>query len=120
MRALLVLAVLACLLTLPLSLSFAAKVGETCDGIAGIKCEESSWCEYPAGECNVADGVGICVKDSPEACTQEHIPVCACGGKEFPNDCERKKAKQLGLRRRLQEVAPQRVTETSFFARPAI
>ena len=25
---------------------------------------------------------------------QEHIPVCPCGGKEFPNDCERKKAKQ--------------------------
>ena len=71
MRALLVLAVLACLLTLPLSPSFAAKVGETCDGIAGIKCDEGSWCEHPAGECNVADGAGTCVKDSPEACTQE-------------------------------------------------
>ena len=67
MRALLVLAVLACLLTLPLSPSFAAKVGETCDGIAGIKCDEGSWCEHPAGECNVADGAGTCVKNT-EAC----------------------------------------------------
>ena len=90
MRALLVLAVLACLLTLPLSPSFAAKVGETCDGIAGIKCDEGSWCEHPAGECNVADGAGTMCKE-PEACTEPVIPVCACGGKEFPSDCERKK-----------------------------
>ena len=94
MRAFLVLAVAACLLTLPLSPSFAAKVGETCDGIAGIKCDEGSWCEHPAGQCNVADGAGTCVKNSPQVCSKEHIPVCACGGKEFPNDCERKKAKQ--------------------------
>lgn len=94
MRAIFLLAVLPGLLVLPSSPSFAAKVGETCDGIAAIQCDKGLWCEHPAGQCQVADGAGVCVKDSPEACTQEHIPVCACGGKEFPNDCERKKAKQ--------------------------
>ena len=94
MRAFLVLAVLAGLLTVPLSPSFAAKVGETCDGIAGIQCETGLWCEHPAGECGVMDGAGTCVKETADKCTEEHIPVCACGGKEFSNDCERKKAKQ--------------------------
>ena len=45
------------------------------------------------GEWNVADGAGTCVKNT-EACHEPVIPVCACGGKEFTNDCERKKAKQ--------------------------
>ncbi|MGA7458337.1 MAG: hypothetical protein WBW51_13600 [Methyloceanibacter sp.] len=40
------------------------------------------------------DGAGTCVKETADKCTEEHIPVCACGGKEFSNDCERKKAKQ--------------------------
>ena len=52
------------------------------------------WCEHPAGECNVADGAGTCVKETADSMYEEHIPVCACGGKEFSNDCERKKAKQ--------------------------
>lgn len=94
MRAIFLPAMLAGFLALSLSPSLAANEGETCDGIAAIQCEAGLWCEHPAGQCNVADGAGTCVKDSPEACSQEHIPVCACGGKEFPNDCERKKAKQ--------------------------
>jgi hypothetical protein len=42
----------------------------------------------------VIDGAGNCVEDSPQVCSKEHIPVCAYSGKEFPNDCERKKVKQ--------------------------
>ncbi len=94
MRTFLVLPVLAGLLILPLSPSFAATEGETCDGIAAIHCDKGLWCEHPAGQCDVIDGAGTCVKDSPQVCTKEHIPVCACSGKEFPNDCERRKAKQ--------------------------
>jgi hypothetical protein len=93
MREFLALAVLACLLTLPPSPSFAAKVGETCDGIAAIKCDKGLWCEHPAGQCSFGDPSGTCVKDT-EACTEPVIPVCACGGKEFTSDCERKRAKQ--------------------------
>ena len=97
MRAFLVLAVLACVSALPFSPSYAAneaKEGETCHGIAAIQCEAGLWCEHPAGQCQGHDGAGTCVKDSPEVCPKDYIPVCACGGKEFPNDCERKKAKQ--------------------------
>jgi hypothetical protein len=85
--------VLTGLLAGPLTPSFAAKVGETCDGFAGIQCDRGLWCEHPAGKCGVADMSGTCVEETAAACTEEHIPVCACGGKEFPNDCERKKAK---------------------------
>jgi hypothetical protein len=66
---------------------------ETCDGFAGIQCDKGLWCEHPAGKCGVADMSGTYVEETAAACTEEHIPVCACGGKEFPNDCERKKAK---------------------------
>jgi hypothetical protein len=43
--------------------------------------------------CGVIDGAGNCVEET-EACQEPVIPVCARDGKEFTNDCERKKAKQ--------------------------
>jgi hypothetical protein len=115
MRAILVLALLACLSAMPFSPSYAAneaKEGETCDGIAVIKCDKGLLCEHPAGQCQVIDGAGTCVKNT-EVCDEPVIPVCACGGKEFPADCERKKAKQqLDYAIGLQEVgaaAPDRL-----------
>lgn len=98
MRAYLHLATLACLLVLPSASASAAKVGETCDGIAALKCEKGLWCEHPAGECGLPDGAGTCVKETDPACIDEHAPVCACpvGDKptvEYPNDCQRKVAK---------------------------
>ena len=36
--------------------------GETCDGIAAIKCDKGLWCEHPAGQCQVIDGAGTCVE----------------------------------------------------------
>jgi hypothetical protein len=80
----------------------AAKEGGMCDGIIGIPCEKGLFCEHPAGECGGADRSGKCEK-KPEICPKnadpkDFAPVCACGGKEYPdgrqypNDCERKAA----------------------------
>ena len=70
----------------------AAAAGETCDGIAGIQCDEGLWCEHPAAQCSVADGAGMCA-NAPEVCTQDYKPVCGCDGKTYSNDCMRKGAK---------------------------
>jgi hypothetical protein len=98
MRAIFLPALFAGLLILPMTASFAATEGETCDGIAAIQCETGLWCEHPAGECGVMDGAGTCVKETPPNCKEMHDPVCACpvGGKdsvEYANDCLRKVAK---------------------------
>ena len=98
MRAIFLLAVLPGLLVLSASPSFAAKVGETCDGIAAIQCDKGLWCEHPAGQCHVADGAGKCVEETGPACIEKNDPVCACpvGDKpavQYSNDCFRKVAK---------------------------
>jgi hypothetical protein len=94
------LAVLACVSALPFS-PYAAdpdKEGATCDGIAHIEMK-GLWCEHPAGQCQVIDGAGTCVKEtSPSDCKEIPDPVCACatGDKpavQYANDCLRKVAK---------------------------
>ena len=99
MRAIFLAAVLPGLLVLPSCPSFAAKVGETCDGVAAIQCDKGLWCEHPAGQCQVIDGAGTCVKETvPSDCKEMADPVCACavGNKpavKYDNDCLRKVAK---------------------------
>jgi hypothetical protein len=100
MRAsLLLLAPACCLLAVVASPAWAAKLGETCDGIAAIRCDEGLWCEHQAGECQMADGAGRCVEESGPFCVEIFMPVCACGGVQYANDCVRKAAKaQLDYR----------------------
>lgn len=92
MRAVILLIGFAVLSALSLSPLSAATLGETCDGIAALRCGEGLWCEHAPGQCKVADGSGMCAK-APEVCTQDYNPVCGCDGKTYGNDCMRKLAK---------------------------
>lgn len=70
----------------------AVSLGETCGGVAGIRCDTGLWCDFPAGKCGVADATGRCAR-IPEVCAQIYEPVCGCNGRTFANDCERSATK---------------------------
>jgi hypothetical protein len=70
----------------------ATGIGETCDGIAAIQCDEGLWCEHPAGQCKMSDAAGKCIK-APEVCTQDYNPVCGCDGETYGNQCMANAAK---------------------------
>jgi hypothetical protein len=61
--------------------------GETCGGIAGIKCAADEYCDYTNNECGIADGAGTCTR-RPDACADIFKPTCACDGKVYPNECD--------------------------------
>ena len=70
----------------------AVGIGGTCAGVAGLGCDAGLWCELEPGTCKRADAAGRCVH-APQVCNLAYSPVCACGGRTYGNDCERKRAK---------------------------
>jgi hypothetical protein len=83
---------LGCLAVLALATpAGAVGVGETCGGIANLQCDAGLACQFPAGQCNVADLGGKCVA-VPETCPQQGPRICGCDGKTYTNECELLKA----------------------------
>jgi hypothetical protein len=70
----------------------AAGVGQPCAGTAGIACDSGLRCELQAGRCGAADAEGVCAHP-PQMCSMIYMPVCACGGKTYNSDCERRRGK---------------------------
>ena len=61
MRTAKLLVLLALLSLLAVAPAAAAGIGETCDGIAAIQCDEGLWCEHPASQCKMSDAAGKCI-----------------------------------------------------------
>ncbi len=70
----------------------AAGLGQPCGGTAGTGCDAGLYCELMAGGCSNAIAEGKCAV-APQICNMLYMPVCACGGKTYGNDCERRRAR---------------------------
>ena len=70
----------------------AVGLGLPCGGIAGTGCDAGLYCDITSGGCSNAVAEGKCAV-APQVCTMIYMPVCACGGKTYGNDCERRRAR---------------------------
>ena len=70
-----------------LSSADTAGLGQRCGGYFGIRCDGALWCDLHAGACGQNDRFGTCV--DPLKCKQKSSTVCACDGRNYPDDCER-------------------------------
>jgi Kazal-type serine protease inhibitor domain len=61
--------------------------GANCGGIAGLKCSDPQYCNFPIDTmCGSGDQFGQCA-DKPTACTKELHEVCGCDGMTYGNPC---------------------------------
>jgi hypothetical protein len=70
----------------------AVGLGQPCGGTSGTGCDAGLFCELNAGGCGNAIAEGKCTV-APQICNMMYMPVCACGGKTYGNDCERRRAR---------------------------
>jgi len=63
------------------------KCRSDCGGIIGKPCDDGEFCQFPPGQCDVADNVGMCVM-IPAGCPDVFAPVCGCDGVTYGNACE--------------------------------
>ena len=61
--------------------------GAMCGGIAGFRCGDGLFCDFPPeAHCGAADQTGTC-QPKPGACTRIYKPVCGCDDRTYPTDC---------------------------------
>ena len=66
-----------------------AATGAACGGIAGILCDDGSYCDVRLpNACGGLDLSGTC-KTIDASCAPVAQPVCGCDGTTYANDCER-------------------------------
>jgi len=63
-------------------------MGGACGGLLGLTCAASEYCAFDAkAACGAADQTGVCTP-RPQVCLDIYLPVCACDGQTYGNDCE--------------------------------
>lgn len=65
-----------------------------CGGLLGLACGADEYCDYDESTgttCGTGDGSGVC-RTRPQICTQVVIPVCACDGTTYSNQCHAHRA----------------------------
>ena len=65
-----------------------AGIGETCGGIAGVRCATGLLCDMSGNATCGADQTGVCEAPTLLACADIYMPVCACDGRTYGNACE--------------------------------